>query len=310
MAIQEYIDGIPLGALPRLHYVLENSRDFPAAHENLDLRHPFSIYQVSLVEILDRINELLKLITPLYSNPLLIDSDQGATDTAIRHSTDAVLDALMEHFDDCSNLLKCYLDNGPAKKKNQVFSLVQTNWRDYRGHVATIVNRIKHKQRRVRTIVFYGDTWAAPGYFIEGPAGPKLIGPDPEIHKGGGTAFSFRRNLAFHICSIYSVSRSIATALGGVDPIFRNAEPAGSPTDFERSWVKMIVDIDSLTRFVYPDEAAKPYPLGRVTGSKLTIAYPSKERPIPVPNARITASSRVDGMSPSIRMPYFGTTEP
>lgn len=65
-----------------------------------------------------------------------------------------------------------------------------------------------------------------------------------------------------------------------------------------------------MTRFVYPDEAAKPYPLGRVTGSKLTIAYPSKERPIPVPNARITASSKVDGMSPSIRLPYFAATDP
>jgi hypothetical protein len=213
MHIVERIEGVPLGVLPRLYYALENSDTVASCHEALDLRHPFSIYSVSLSTIRERIDLLLTLVTPLYADPEELERDRNKTDTEICDATDALLDASMEHFDDCSNILKCYLDQGAEKQKKKLFSLVQSNWARYRDHVGAIVNRIKHKQRRVRTIVFHGDQWAVPGYFIEGPAGVKLLGPDPLIHSGGATAFSFRRNLMFHLCGIYSVSRSMSAAL-------------------------------------------------------------------------------------------------
>ena len=149
------------------------------------------------------------LIVPLYAEPQTFKEQYTQLDTEIRDATDSLLDALMEHFDDCENVLDCYLGKESQKLKKKI-----VKWKIYRDHVGKIVNQIKHQQRRVRTILFYGPDWAVPGYFIEGPLPGKIIGPDPSIHPGGDTAFSFRRNLLFHLWGLYdAVPASIKWSL-------------------------------------------------------------------------------------------------
>ena len=307
MQIHERIVGIPIGVFPCLYYALENATNYPSCHEALKVRHPFSIYNVSLITIMERIQKLLTLVTPLYGDPKNLTQYNERTDGAIRDATDAVLDALMEHFDDCINVLKCYLDQGPEKQKKKVMALVQANWDCYRNHVGKIVNHIKHKQRRVRTIVFQGNDWAVPGYFIEGPAGPKLLGPDPEIHTGGGTAYSFKRNLSFHLCGIYSISRSMCTGLAEVDRAFSNVKPSKSVVSHsEKKWTEMARDISSLSPLVFPDEVSKGNPLVKISKTSLIVEYPSKTKSKVVPpHGRISTLFVVDSMSPSFRLPYF-----
>lgn len=307
MHIRECIAGIPIGVLPRLYYVLENTTNYPSCHEALEVRHPFSIYSVSLIAIIERIQRLLTLVTPLYDGSNELTQYNERADGAIRDATDAVLDALMEHFDDCINVLKCYLDQRPEKQQKKVMALVKANWDSYRNHVGKIVNHIKHKQRRVRTIVFHGDSWVVPGYFIEGPVGPKLLGPDPEIHTGGSTAYSFKRDLSFHLCGIYSVSRSVCTGLAEVDRAFSNVAPSNCVVSHsEKKWMEMARSISSLSPLVFPDEARKGNPLVKINGTNLIVEYPSKTKSKAVPpHGRISTLFVVDGMSPSFRLPYF-----
>ena len=161
---------LPSGIFPNSYYILKNATDVPSFHEELDipLRHPFSIYSISLLTIREKMDRLLDVITPLYTKPQILKEQYSRLDTEIREATDSLLDALMEHFDDCENVLDCYLYRESKKKKNKITAPVKAKWKSYRDHVGKIVNRIKHQQRRVRTIVFYGPNWGVPGYFIEG----------------------------------------------------------------------------------------------------------------------------------------------
>lgn len=310
--IREQIDTAPLGALPRAYYALKNSTHLPTVHETLDLRHPSSIYSLSLSTIRDRIDKLLALLVPISSSPDIAREHRAETDAALCDATDAFLDALMEHFDDCCNVMKCYLDSGSDKLKKEVFAIVQGgNWDAYRGHTAKIVNFIKHKQRRVRSIVFTGQGWSTPGFFIEGPAGPKTLGPDPQIHPTGGTAFSYRRNIMFHICGVYAISRSLAVGLAKVDKSFVQVTPEHKiATNDEITWTATISRLSSLSPFVFPDELRHANPIVRCAGSRVTVQCPSNEKPRAVPRSgNISTLFTPDAMSPTYRLPYLASSD-
>lgn len=307
MHIDEVIDNPPLGILPRSYYVLKNAMDVKSCHETLDLRHPFSIYSISLSTIRQKMDRLLDLIVPLYTDPQALNKQREELDTTIREATDSILDALMEHFDDCENVLKCFLDQEMKEHKTKVFSVGQAGWKSYRAHVGIIVNQIKHNQRCVRTIMFNGTNWAVPGYFIEGPAAPGIIGPDPKIHPGGVTAFSFRRNLLFHLCGLYATSQSIAKALSMVNKRFADRSLAPKTTERgEEEWYKMLRRVESLSLFVFPDEVRKQNPVVKIKDGRLRVKYPSLEKAHSVPSpCTITISVVIDPVSLSYQVPYL-----
>jgi len=155
MHIVENRGTLPVGVLPCSYYVLKNNIDVHSIHEKLGLRHPFSIYSISLFTIREKMDRVLDLIVPLYVEPQALKNQYTKLDAEIRDATDSLLDALMEHFDDCKNVLNCFLDQKPQKQKKKILSSVKAN-KGYRDHVGKIVNQIKHRQRRVRTIFFMG----------------------------------------------------------------------------------------------------------------------------------------------------------
>jgi hypothetical protein len=307
MQIAELIHGLPAGVLPRCYYVLIGGKLVSSAHEDLGMRHPTSIYAVSLATIEERASAMLGRITPLYGGPQALQKDRREWNSGIPDSVRAFLNALMEHFDDCENILKCYQDRAPAETRSSILRLVRKRWRPYRDHVATIVNAIKHRQRRVRVIMFHNRTWGVPGYFIEGPAGGRTIGPDPKVHPGGRTAFSFRRDMAYHLCGLYAVSFAMADGLSKVDSRFTLAARTRATEKLEERWTSLIRQMESLNPLVFPDEMRKPFPRVNITGDKLVVQYPAVKPTISsVPKAaRVLTSHTIDGMSPRFRPPYF-----
>jgi len=303
MQIVEVIDTLPAGVLPCSYYVLKNATDVKSFHEKLKipLRHPFSIYTVSLFTIRERMDRLLDLIVPLYTEPQAFKEQYTKLDTEIRDATDSLLDALMEHFDDCENVLDCYLGKESQKLKRKIIK-----WKSYRDHVGKIVNQIKHQQRRVRTILFYGADWAVPGYFIEGPLPGKIIGPDPLIHPGGETAFSFRRNLLFHLWGLYDASRCLSNGLSMINKRFADIAPTSTtPEKEEEEWYKMICRVEALNPLVFPDEAQKQNIVVTIKDGRLRVEHSSKDKAHTVPSCEVTLLHIVDGMSPNFKVPYY-----
>lgn len=288
MPIVENGDTLPVGVLPYSYYILKNATDVQSFHEELDipLRHPFSIYSFSLFTIREKMDRLLDLIVPLYAEPQALKNQYTKFDAEIRDATDSLLDALMEHFDDCENVLDCYLYKEPQKFKKKIIVLVKAKWKSYRDHVGKIVNRIKHQQRRVRTIVFYGANWGVPGYFIEGPQAGKIIGPDPLIHPGGETAFSFRRNLLYHLWGLYDTSRCLSIGLSMINKRFADVAPTSTtPEKGEEKWYKMICRVEALNPLVFPDEVQKQNIIVTKKSGRLRVEYSSKDKAQPVPSS-------------------------
>jgi len=155
--------------------------------------------------------------------------------------------------------------------------------------------------------MFHETNWAVPGYFIEGPAASGIIGPDPQIHPGGVTAFSFRRNLLFHLCGLYATSQSLAKALSMVNKRFADKSLALTTTERgEEEWYKMLRRVESLSPFVFPDEVRKQNPVVKIKDGRLRVKYPSLEKANAVPSpCNITISVVIDPVSLSYQVPYW-----
>lgn len=112
---------------------------------------------------------------------------------------DTFLDALMEHTEDCENVLRCFFENESQYKISTHVRNYLGATRKYRKHIGLVVNRIKHNQGRVRLVFLAPDAVLIPGYYVEGLDSNGAVGPSIWIHKDGATAFSFHRDLRYHI---------------------------------------------------------------------------------------------------------------
>lgn len=294
------------GPLPDAYYTLQAAIDMESNHVGMQLRHPFSLYVVSLGTIVERATTVLDLIEPLYYGLDDHKEHRNKHDGGIRAATDAFLDALMEHYDDCKSILNCYGDS-QTKSHKKAMELFKANSDSYRNHVAKIVNYIKHRQRRIRVLVFYGNDWSTPGYFIEGPVDHSTIGPDASFHPNSNSAYSFRRDIAFHLCGIYFVARSMKVALSKIDERFHHSSDGTKSDPLGNEWLEMLTRVSKLDARVFPDELKKPFPRIEARGSDISIEYPAeKSVPFSVPTpSQVTLLFTVDPVSRGYRMPYF-----
>jgi hypothetical protein len=301
----EYSAPAPSGVLPPAYYVLSANHGVTSSHAIHELRHPLSTYTLSLQTIEERIRALLDLIEPMYGGVTEDVVGRNIDDVRIRHAIDGLLDALMEHFDDVENIVKCFTVPG-TKEAKSAYGLMKSNWRNYRDHVGAIVNYIKHKQRRVRVLQFYGEGWSIPGYFIEGPAEHAAAGPDPRFHKHSDSAFSLRRDIAFHLCGIYFISQTLTTALGAISSKLRPSLEDRAPTQLELQWHEMFRRVSELDARVFPDETNKPFPDLLLKAGEIGLAIPARRAPAPVPvPADVTLLFTVDPVDHSYQVPYF-----
>jgi hypothetical protein len=245
-----------------------------------------------------------------------INRDDAKWDEKILDATDHVLDAIMQHLDSFKGIICCFFEDcnsKPAQKMNRSF---QNEIREYRSHVAKIVNLIKHKQRKLTAVLFHGPGLFNLGYYVEGVVGDGVIGPDPEVHEGSNVAISFNRDLPYHLCNLYFCSAALATHIRKI-PNVNVGMSAGEPKVNE-SLVRLVKRIAILPMEYFPDEVKKPVPLVKFNpirntkDFKATLEYPSRRIKARTFNrsCQIKISFRGDGNTRSFKMPYFGEDAP
>src|SRR5579862_1803056 len=234
------------------------SDSIPLFHDKHGSRHPVAIYNTSLSSVGRR---LLRMVEHLSDRKgmlshLATNSPQWSTELIERH--DALLDALMEHTEDCDNILVSFFESAEVCKKHPLVRTYSIAIKKYRKHIGHIVNEIKHKQGRIRLVFLSESSAVCPGYFIEGLDHKGIVGPSPWIHKEGATAFSFNRDLRYHVCNVLEMSRHLATCVwalsGGKQEV--SMEAARKKDEFTRA-------IEQLALFpvdVFPDETTKAWP--------------------------------------------------
>jgi hypothetical protein len=294
---------IALGAIPET---------YPLFHEKRESRHPFALYNTSLWNVGLRLRRVLETLLDQKGivDYLTTNAPQWHTEMIERY--DAFLDALMEHTEDCENVLRCLFENESLYKiSTQVRNYLGAT-RKYRKHIGLVVNRIKHNQGRVRLVFLAQDAALIPGYYVEGLDGNGTVGPSIWVHKDGATAFSFHRDLRYHICGVFGISTNLSECVRTI--VGMKDMPTQESQHKKRDDLSHGIELLAQTpATVFPDEVAKPWPEVTISQDEasavrqVTIRFPSpvSKATFPYTSFEVRTGLHVDGRSRDFRLPYL-----
>ncbi len=278
-------------------------------HENYDARHPLGSYNLSLDKICKRANVLLDVLDNL-KRETINDDFKSPQYQPLLEATDHLLDALMEHLDDCNGIHRSFFADSESRQFKKSHSILKRGLEPYRAHIGNIVNYLKHNQGNLRFLVFYWPGMMVPGYYIEGPMSGGGLGPTKSIHSDGNSGFSFYRDLPFHICSIFAISNVLSERLHNINPGLEHLSEKDYPQDSHSEWHNLFSRTAALPKFYFPDEIYKPQPEVLLSDSEASLLFP--HNPVaaqPIPNgARITSVMAGDGVTRTFKLPYWTPT--
>ena len=284
------------------------SEQLVSRHRDLGLRHPLGVYNTSIAVIakrVDRVLSLLRVVVP--------EADPGGAGSPEKHvdelleSQEALLHGLMQHMDDCINILRGFTVERRAFNENHHVKAYRRAVQEYRDHIGNVVGRIKHQQGRLCLLTVQLGPSSFAGYFVAVGLADGSVGPDPNIHKGGLTAFSFNRDLRYHLCHVLLASGHLARAVerltgGGSSDV----TPAGEPGTTDS-----VLSVSDLAEMYFPDEYKKPRPVLRLETSqdctrRLVVEFVSSKtwRTFSGPRFKITLRASGNGITRSWKAPY------
>lgn len=297
------------GLNPEAVETLSSEIASPLYHLDYQLRHPFGIYNISLANVFASFEKLLGDLDFASKQDLQSkNSDTKWSDDLLR-SLEKLLYALMEHMDDCDNIIKCFYPPGTKLNQEPSYKNYQSAIYNYRTHIGKVVNYLKHNQGRLRSFGMIIDNIPYLGYFVEGLSDDGSIGPAPHIHSGGATAFSYARDIRFHLFYLYFVSKQLSEAIIVIaNP---DKEKIAYQTEDKNTTVESILEkITQLPMIVFTDEVQKDFPLVKVEAMQNDKIFSAelKKHPhgiqTPPPRTLYVTLYKGDGVSRSFRMPY------
>jgi hypothetical protein len=275
-------------------------------HGDLGLRHPLAIYNTSIATVAQRFDHALRALSAIVPTAGPATDAQVSAADKLLESQEALLHGLMHHMEDCLAILKGFARDDAAFKKHASAKKYGQAVREYRSHIGIVVNRIKHQTGRLRLLIVRLGASSFCGYFVERGLAGGAVGPDPDIHKGGDTAFSFNRDLRYHMCHVICTSEQLARAVEALTSI---PHIEGGPT--AQPLVNAAVNVASLAETYFPDEYEKPRPVLRFDGSvddvhRLTAGFESSAgwRPFAGHTFHVNLLFRGDGATRSWKVPY------
>lgn len=292
---------------PRAARVLSDLRGAQSYHANYSTRHPFGAYNVSLSSVARRGLQLAEVLKNVDRTTMFLRTSNSKWESAVLEATDHFLDSLLEHLDDCKGVLRSFFPDTDSRDFKRVLAGFKAAVEPYRNHIGNIDNHLKHNQGRLRAISFQWPGNACLGYFVEGVVAPDTVGPSPQVHPDSNSAFSFNRNIPFHISGVFFVGAALATQLHVVDRRLTLLPASKLDSAAPDDWTRLIEEVANLPDMYFPGEAKSGIPRirwsARAGGS---IEYPSSRRRMPEPPnpSRVTVSYHGDGATNSFKIPY------
>lgn len=229
------------------------------------------------------------------------------------------LESIMAYLDDTFNILKTIFPATTVKKKTKsssdwimfadrkLFTNYRKEYQSYRQNLAYIVNNIKHQHGRLRFIVFNADgVGVIPGYFLE-TVRNGMVCPDRKIHrvyKTMETAFSFHRDIKFHMFNLYRISSGLTNILNLYLKNQRGSIFEIGPN--EDSNIKMWKLVSELPTTFFVDEYIKPIPeVQLLDNNKIKLSLGEKYLNSPITSGRILGDIEGDGVTNQFQIPYW-----
>jgi hypothetical protein len=212
--------GETAGILPEAAATLGAMYARPFHHEAHRVRHPLGIYNVSLVQVFERFETVIRQHDEIVKTRPFTNKDDcvsGAPPWLREFLTgyQQLLYALAEHVEDCYTILETCLPPG-ALKKHPARKAYLDATDEYRDHVGRVVNHIKHQHGRLRLVLGYDDTSCTLSYFVDGIRADGFLGPAYEVHSDGPTHFNVAVDLRFHFAHLYVLAHHLSRAIEAI----------------------------------------------------------------------------------------------
>ncbi len=219
-----------------------------------------------------------------------------------------MLDALMEHIDDCNGIIRSFYSSSSDPNFKKHLKEFKKRVAPYRDHIGLIDNYIKHHQGRLRLIAFSWLNGSSIGYFVEGPVSSNGLGPVSKIHPGENTAFSYNRDIPLHLCNLYAVSSNLAAVLHSVDNRLTPLKKNDCSIEKSSELSKALSMAACLPLSFFEDELCKSVPSITESSKRFTVEYPTKKaKPLAIPErVRLGVTYQGDGNTRTFTMPYMG----
>ncbi|WP_290867861.1 hypothetical protein [Aquabacterium sp.] len=300
------------------HVIAGIPEDFIFNNEH-GLKHPSSAYATSLrlitkewTVVLNSIDALRYALTEETRTHRLLDTTAAYVQ---------LLHKIHEHHDACTSVVRslCRASEAKENKINSVFlnSANPIGWKQFRTStkphrddlVGAIVNKIKHDQAELNSVYLTSARDSRFGYYLKGLISPNTLGPDPVVHAGANTAFSFFRDMLIHLWWIYKTGDLLRDCVRSVIYSKYGEKITPMKKDFpEMQWASVVARCSKLPPDFFPDEIDKPHPRIIYANSPecLTLEFPSSARAHRLLGEyRISAFSTVDGAHLTEQAPYF-----
>lgn len=296
------------GIRPEAHSFLARYGSDRFHHAEYGLRHPAAAYAISVERVWPAFLGSLDLAEQVAASRSFGDPTNNLWHGPLLEAHERLLYSLFEHLEDCESILQCCLPKATHFGRNPSARTYRQAISTYRARIGRIVNTIKHRQGRLRPVVFFGPKYASLGYFVEGVLPNGAIGPDPRVHASTSQAFSFALDLRLHYFMIFLASRALNVAVeeicGAPSPT-----PAIPNSSDLRVW-QIAGRLSRFTTIIFPDESPRLFSAVEVRGGphglELHLSCPSdsvRNDPLP-PASRITVAFGGDGFSRSFVLPY------
>ena len=274
---------------PRLKRELVQVDELQIFCREHNTKQPAAIYNVSFGKILEPLNEIAKLYASFDVSKV---EDKDYNNAQFLKVYRDLLYALREHLDDCFSILKVFinpegkstmrknqylwLDNNKTKELGEVLDSIKP----YKEHLDLVVNEMKHNNSILGSISFFDKNYPDEhclGYYVSNVT-DGLYQPVESIHKSWRncrTAFSFKRDISYHLFHVYMVSEVISDYLRSVhDEVFTKTQQQVEQNEQLKETFSTLVQIP---RIFMPDEYEKPVPSVAITGQgELRLLYPSR----------------------------------
>ncbi|EGQ8127573.1 hypothetical protein ACEUKD_08540 [Vibrio diabolicus] len=294
------------GYLPKVVETLSGLDEQKSGHEKLQLNHPLDVFYFTFTDVIKSVSRLTSRFEKDIKKRK--NNSQFKPDDIEEYSVDIfnTIFYLSNFIEACQSIIKSVCHD-EAKLKTKAARQFNESTKEYRSHISTIINEIKHKHRRVNTFSYAWDNNLIIGYYIEGVAGKGVLGPDPLIHKdfnGLKTGFSLNRYIPYYIINLYHVS----SCLDHVLKKYGKLGGSGFEPRENREIVDCIEAVSRLPMLLFSDEFELKTPaVSAKSDERFLLEFPGKRK---IENkklhiADLSLGARIGMHSREITFPYF-----
>jgi hypothetical protein len=291
-------------------------------HRQHALRHPLATYKISLEQLANEFRRVLNHHDAMqrYWKAHGPSTTEPQPYTELLAAQRSLIYSLREHIDDCHLVLQSLVDpatvnvsqpGADAFLRAARFPTLTTFFQPLKpfldGYLLPMVNKLKHKQGRLRGCMFFNYSEIRLGYFLEEVDDMEVAGPSETLHPGN-TAFSFARDVRLNLFHVYFASARLVKAIAGALRSlhrYRLAQPAPL-TYCNLLWRQIARRASELPLAVFPQELQLGFPDVKLTDEGLVLEYPAQDPRLDFPGAmRVVTSTQGDGVTKSFRFPYL-----